>query len=102
MFGKNTEEGRKKIKQELEDVHDLFKNQIEEYRPNIDLVKVATGEHWYGVRALNLNLIDTIKTSDDYLIERSKRRDLYLVSYKRKSSLKDRFLGEAESLLSKF
>tara|TARA_B100001250_G_scaffold414570_1_gene453994 strand:+ start:13377 stop:14354 length:978 start_codon:yes stop_codon:yes gene_type:complete len=102
MFGKNTDAAREKIKEELEDVHDLFKNQIEEYRPNIDLVKVATGEHWYGVRALNLNLIDTIKTSDDYLIESSKRRDLYLVSYKRKSSLKDRFLGEAESLLSKF
>ena len=102
MFGKNTDAAREKIKEELEDVHDLFKNQIEEYRPNIDLVKVATGEHWYGIRALNLNLIDTIKTSDDYLIERSKKRDLYLVSYKRKSSLKDRLLGDAESLLSRF
>ncbi|OUU78365.1 MAG: protease SohB [Gammaproteobacteria bacterium TMED78] len=101
MFGKNTEEGRKKIKQELEDVHDLFKNQISEYRPKIDLNEVATGEHWYGITALNLNLIDEIKTSDDFLIEKSKKRDIYLVSYKRKASLRDRLFGEAEALLSK-
>ena len=66
VFGKNTDEGREKLKEELEDVHELFKNQISEHRPQIDLDAVATGEHWYGVRALGLKLVDEIRTSDDF------------------------------------
>ena len=54
MFGKNTDEGREKLRQEVEDVHELFKAQIREYRPQVDLDRVATGEHWHGIRALEL------------------------------------------------
>ncbi len=100
MFGKNTDEGREKIKEELEDVHELFKNQISEHRPQIDLGEVATGEHWYGVRALSLNLVDEIRTSDDFLIEAASNSDLYSVAYRRRRSLPERLLAGVESLLS--
>jgi len=101
LFGENTDEGREKMKEELEDVHELFKNQISEHRPQIDLDTVATGEHWYGVRAMGLNLVDEIRTSDDFLLEAAADFDLYSVAYKRRRSLPERLLGGVESLLSR-
>ncbi len=101
LFGKNTDEGREKLQQELEDIHELFKSQIHEHRPQVDLERVATGEHWYGVRALELKLVDELRTSDDLLIEAAKSRDLYHLSFKRRRTWQERFLGGAESLLSR-
>lgn len=101
MFGKNTEEGREKLQQELEEVHELFKAQIREYRPQVDVDSVATGEHWYGVRALELKLVDELRTSDDVLLEAAAERDLYQIAYKRRRTLQERMLGSAESLLSR-
>ena len=49
---------------------------MKDARPHLDLDKVATGEHWYGTRALNLNLIDEIITSDDYLLSRYETHDI--------------------------
>ena len=100
MFGKNTPEGREKLQQELEDIHELFKSQIREYRPQVDLERVATGEHWYGIRALELKLVDELRTSDDFLLEAAQERDLYHLAYKRRRSWQERMLGSAESLLS--
>jgi serine protease SohB len=101
VFGENTEEGREKLRQELEDIHILFKRQIAEHRPGIDLDDVATGEHWYGVKALELGLVDRIVTSDDFLLEAAKSHDLYSVRYKRRRSVPERLLAGAESLLSR-
>jgi len=101
LFGKNTDEGREKLRQELEEVHDLFKAQIREHRPQVDVDQIATGEHWYGIRALELKLVDELRTSDDFLIEAAKERDLYHVAFKRKRSLPERMLAGAESLLSR-
>jgi serine protease SohB len=97
LFGENTEEGRSKLKLELEDVHELFQQQISEHRPQVELARVATGEHWYGLRALTLNLIDEIRTSDDFLMEAQKEHDLYHVVYKRRRSLGERLMGGVES-----
>jgi serine protease SohB len=58
LFGENTEAGREKMQEELVEVHELFQQQIRELRPQVDLASVATGEHWYGTRALELMLID--------------------------------------------
>ena len=101
MFGKNTEEGREKLQQELEEVHELFKAQIREYRPQVDLEHVATGEHWYGTRALELKLVDELRTSDDVLLDAAKERDLYHIAYKRRRTWQERLLGGAEALLSR-
>ena len=99
LFGKNTEEGREKLREEIEDVHDLFKTQIATHRPQLDVEQVATGEYWYGTRALELGLIDEIRTSDDFLAEAVAEADLYKVSYKRRLPLPERILTGAESLL---
>lgn len=81
LFGENTEAGREKLRQQLEETHDLFKDFILEYRPGLDLAQVATGEYWHGRQALALGLIDELKTSDDFLLEASCSADLYKVSY---------------------
>ncbi|MEJ2299130.1 MAG: protease SohB [Woeseiaceae bacterium] len=101
MFGKNTDEDRAKLKDELEDVHTLFKDAIEKYRPGLDLDKVATGEHWYGTRALELGLADEIRTSDELLGEKVADRDLYLVKYKVKQPLQKRVLQNVETAIER-
>ena len=101
MFGKNTNEDRAKLQQELEDVHALFKDAVARYRPTLDLDKVATGEHWYGTRALDLGLADELKTSDEVLAGRAADRDLYHVTYKIKQPLQKRVLANVESAMDR-
>ena len=101
IFGKNTDEDRAKLKEELEDVHSLFKDAISKYRQDLDLEKIATGEHWYGTRALELGLADELKTSDELLAELAKDRELYRVTYKVKQPLQKRLLASVEGILDK-
>lgn len=101
LFGENTDEGREKLQQEIGEVHELFKQQIRELRPSIDLEMVATGEHWYGSQALDLNLIDEIGTSDDFLQKAVKTRDLYQLTYKRQKRMIERVFQGAEGLLGR-
>jgi len=101
MFGKNTDEDRAKLKEELEDVHTLFKAAVGRYRAELDLEAIATGEHWYGTRALELGLADEILTSDELLLQRASERDLYHVSYKIKQPLQKRIMSNIDGTLEK-
>ena len=101
IFGKNTDEDRAKLKEELEDVHSLFKGAVSRYRPDLDLDKIATGEHWYGTRAIELGLVDEIKTSDELLSELAKDSDLYRVAYKIKQPLQKRLMANVDGMLEK-
>ena len=101
MFGKNTDEDRAKLKEELEDVHTLFKAAVGRYRADLDLETVATGEHWYGTRALELGLADELLTSDELLLQRAAERDLYHVSYKIKQPLQKRIMSNIDGALEK-
>lgn len=101
MFGKNTDEDRAKLKQDLEDVHTLFKAAVYRYRPQLDLDTVATGEHWYGSQALELGLADELRTSDELLVERADKRDLYRVGYKVKQPLQKRLIANLDAALDK-
>jgi serine protease SohB len=101
MFGKNTDADRAKLKEQLEDVHTLFKAAVSTYRPDLDLKKVATGEHWYGTRALELGLADELKTSDALLSELVADRDLYTVCYKVKKPLQKRLMANVDDVLEK-
>jgi serine protease SohB len=93
LFGENTEAGREKLRQQLEETHGLFKDFIRDYRPSLDLAQVATGEYWHGRQALALGLIDEIKTSDDFLLEAADTADLYKVSYATHKKPLDRLLS---------
>jgi serine protease SohB len=101
IFGKNTDEDRAKLKEELEDVHKLFKGAVSKYRPDLDLDKIATGEHWYGTHAIELGLVDEIKTSDELLSELAKDVDLYRVAYKIKLPLQKRLMANVDGALEK-
>ena len=101
IFGKNTDEDRAKLKAELEDVHDLFKTAVSTYRPDLDLEKIATGEHWYGTRAIELGLVDEIKTSDELLAGLAKDMDLYRVAYKIKQPLQKRLMANVDGVLDR-
>lgn len=90
LFGENTDHGRKKFVEELEDTHTLFKEFVAEYRPALNLEEVATGEVWFGKRALSKGLIDGITTSDDYLVGACAESDVYQVSYEQKKGLQER------------
>jgi serine protease SohB len=90
LFGENTEAARAKFREELEDTHALFKSFVADNRPKLDLDKVATGEHWFGARALALKLVDELKTSDDFLLERASSADIVQLSFRRKHSLTER------------
>ena len=81
MFGENTDEGRQKFRAELEEVHQLFKVFVRDNRPQVDIEVVATGEAWYGQRALEQQLIDEIQTSDEYLIEKMPTAAVYEIAY---------------------
>lgn len=101
MFGENTDEDRAKLKEELEDVHTLFKAALSKYRPDLDLDKVATGEHWYGTTALELGLADEIKTSDELLTGLAIDRDLFQLTYRIKQPLQKRLMANIDSTLEK-
>ena len=97
MFGENTEKGKEKFIEELEETHVLFKNFVSERRPSLDIVKVATGEHWFGTTALELGLVDSIQTSDDYLQGKSKSHKVVAIKYEVKKGLAEKF-SKAASL----
>jgi serine protease SohB len=87
MFGENTAEGKAKFEEELQQTHELFKHFVEKYRPQLNVEKVATGEHWYGKDALELNLVDKLQTSDEYLLSLLAQHDVYVIDTRRKPTL---------------
>ena len=90
MFGENTDEGRQKFKQELEETHLLFKDFVKEYRPNVDIEKVATGEHWFAAQAKDKGLVDQISTSDDFILSHLDTHKIISVSFQRKQKLSEK------------
>jgi serine protease SohB len=98
VFGENTDADREKFREEINDAHELFKEFVADNRPQVDIAAIATGEYWYGKRALERNLIDALRTSDDYLVSRSKDADIFEVTYVRKRSMMDKLFGHATRL----
>ncbi len=101
MFGKNSDKEREKLQQELQETHVLFRDFVTENRSKLDVDKVATGEHWYGKQAKELNLVDDLKTSDEFLLESREHYDIYEIKMELKQSLQDRFLGGLFSSVQK-
>ncbi|MBH2585794.1 protease SohB [Serratia marcescens] len=95
LFGENTEQGREKFREDLNETHELFKRFVHEQRPSLDIDSVATGEHWFGSQAKEKGLIDAIGTSDDLLIAGLDNHEVIAVRYTRRKRLMDRFTGSA-------
>lgn len=96
IFGENTDKGREKFMSDLEDTHELFKGFVNEYRPSVDIDKVANGDVWFGKRAQDVKLIDDLMTSDEYLVNSCDDADVFEVTFAEKKSLQER-LGLAVS-----
>jgi serine protease SohB len=105
VFGENTEDGRQKFREDLEDTHQLFKDYVAAQRPGLDIQRVATGEIWLGKRALELQLVDALMTSDEYLVTACERATVLEVKFVVRKKLQDRVMesleGSAERLFSK-
>lgn len=103
MFGENTPEGKAKFEEELQQTHALFKHFVEKYRPQLDVTKVATGEHWYGEDARELNLVDTLQTSDEYLLSLLPKHDIYVINTRKRPTFGEKLglqaVQMAESLI---
>ncbi|PLP96069.1 protease SohB [Pseudomonas sp. FFUP_PS_473] len=90
VFGENTEKGREKFQEDLDVTHQLFKDFVSRYRPQLHIDEVATGEVWLGVAALNKHLVDELKTSDEYLSDRAREANLYHLHFAERKSLQER------------
>lgn len=102
IFGENTEKGRQKFQEDLEITHELFKNFVARYRPQLAIDEIATGEVWLGMSALEKQLVDELKTSDEYLAERAKTAELFHLHYAEKKSLQERIGLAASVALDRF
>lgn len=106
VFGENTEQGRAKFVEELEDVHVLFQEFVQANRPQVSIDEIATGEAWYGRRALEHRLVDELSTSDAYLTKACEDSDVYEVRWIEHKKPIERILAQfaesARSVLSRF
>lgn len=100
-LGENTDAARSKFKEDIEDIHLLFKEFVKEHRPSVDIDQVSTGEHWFGTRAQNIKLVDELKTSDDYLLKKSIDNDLYEIIYTEKKKLGNKLALFFSSIIDK-
>ncbi|AQW68261.1 MULTISPECIES: protease SohB [Pseudomonas] len=96
VLGENTEKGREKFQEDLDVTHQLFKDFVARYRPQLHIDEVATGEVWLGIAALNRKLVDTLQTSDEYLSERARSANLFHLHFAERKSLQER-IGMAAS-----
>jgi serine protease SohB len=99
-FSENDEKSKAKFKEDLEETHTLFKDHVMKNRPDMDIDKIATGEHWYGQKALELKLVDAISTSDTLIQKLHAQNDeIFEVVYKKKTRYSERFMDSASSIL---
>lgn len=101
MFGENTDKGREKFVEELEETHGLFKEFVSANRPALDIAKVATGEVWYGQKAIEEGLVDEILTSDSFVQDRLADWDVYEVKFVHKKNWQEKLGFAAEGAIEK-
>ncbi len=101
IFGENNDEGRAKFKEEIEEIHVLFKDFVHSQRPDMDIDKVATGEYWPGVKAKTLGLIDDITTSDDYILSHYPEREIFSVKYSVKKNVAEKLGMSAANVVER-
>jgi len=101
VLGENTDKGRQKFIEELEETHTLFKEFVGENRPDLDVAKVSTGEVWYGRKAIDVGLIDALQTSDAFVQDRLAEQDVYEVKFVHKKNWQEKMGMAAEGAMEK-
>lgn len=100
-FSEITEKGREKVKQDVEEMHELFKQWVKQYRPVVDIDQISTGETWVGLQAQERNMVDMISTSDDYLVQACDQADVYEVNYEIRVPLGEKLGGVLQKAMDK-
>lgn len=100
-FSEITEKGREKVKQDVEEMHELFKQWVKQYRPVVDIDQIATGETWVGLQAQERNMVDMISTSDDYVVQACDQADVYEVNYEIRVPLGEKLGGVLQKAMDK-
>ena len=98
-FGKVTDEKRQKLQEQIDLIHNQFQGFLKKFRPNLDFEKVATGEVWLGDQALNLGLVDKIKTSDSYIMDKMETSDVYKINLSKTTSVLDKLSSKILSII---
>ena len=101
MFGENTDKGREKFSEELEETHELFKQFVTTNRPEVDIDKVATGEIWYGQKAVEKGLVDELQTSDALVQGYLADWDVFEVKFVHKKNWQEKLGLAAEGALER-
>ena len=99
LFAENYDKGRKKFQEDLEKIHDNFKNYVLTNRQQLDIDKVSTGEHWLARDAFDLRLVDSLKTSDEYLAYKIATFAAFKITVQSKQTLIAKLLKPAAKLL---
>ena len=89
-FGEITQKGRDKVKEDVEDMHALFKQWVKDHRPSVDIDKISTGETWVGIKAKERYMVDDLKTSDECIVSACESADVYEVEFRHKKTVQDR------------
>ena len=100
VFGSNTDKGRKKFQEDIDLIHLSFREFVAQNRHQVDIDKVATGEHWLARDAFELRLVDRLTTSDEYVVENMDNFNVYKVEFKTKPSMTEKLLKPAANLLN--
>ncbi len=101
FFGANTDEGRQKFQEQLDETHELFKGFVQRYRPRLDVDAVATGEYWHALRGYELGLVDRLATSDDVLAELGEKADIVELHFRTRQSVRTRMLASAGAMVER-
>lgn len=99
MFGENTAKGREKFQEDLEKIHVAFRDYLLVHRTQLDVEEISTGEFWLAKDALNFKLVDTLQTSDEYLMHKMESYNAFKVSVYSKQPLIAKFLKPMAQLL---
>jgi len=87
LVGEITKDGIAKVQDMIDKTHAAFKNHVATARPILsdNIEKIATGDVWLGVDALEIGLVDRIITSDEYIWDKIQNgvRVLKLVKFHR-------------------
>ena len=70
------------LENHLKEIHEEFKAHIKEYRPDIDIETLSTGETWSGLKSVELGLADRLGITDTEIFNRYRKGAMILkVSY---------------------
>ncbi len=101
MFGENTDADRAKMQEDIDDTHLLFKDFVAEHRSQVTIDEVATGEVWYGQRALQRGLVDELQTSDSFIQGCLPERDVFEVRHVHKKNWQEKLGLAAEGVVQR-